>query len=228
MVRPLATRVAILLAANLATPYLAPSQTSSTANRAEPLIAMDGVPLDDAIRNLARQWSMNYIVDPRLLDSGGSLAKNPTITGRWHLNGLQLLENVLRDNGLMMITNAATSISRIVSTNALAQPASDKLLGIGSDPATPLLRIDDSLDKAITDLAAKAHLTVLIDPGLHVASAKGDTTLRGCQIYMRWENVTARQALTAILDNYNLGIVGDPATASKILVKTTPGTQGPK
>jgi hypothetical protein len=222
MVHPLATLAAILLAANLACPRLAHAQISSTANRPEPLIEMDGIPLDDAIRNVARQWSMNYIVDARLLNSGGSLATNPSIAGRWHVSGLQLLEQVLRDHGMIIITNAATSISRIVPTNAPVQPVPERLPGNGSDPAIPLLRIDNSLDKAITDLAARAHVSVLIDSGLPVPSAKGDPTVRDCQIYVRWENVTARQALAAILDNYNLAIAGDPAMASsKIVVKTT-------
>lgn len=214
--------LALLLAA-AATIRVAHCQTPNVANKAEPTVEMEGVPLDDAIRNLARQWSLNYILDARLLGASGSLASNRSITGRWHLTALQVLEKVLRDNGLTMVTNSATTIARIVRTNDSVYPVSQQLVGNGSDPAIPLLRIDDGLDKAIAEIANKAHLNISLDPNLHVPSARGDTAVSNCQIYVRWENVTARQALTAILDNYNLAVAEGSATSpNKIIIKSVP------
>lgn len=216
------TALALLLAA-VATICPAHGQTPNVANKAERTVEMEGVPLDDAIRNLARQLSLNYILDPRLLGTSGSLASNPFVTGRWHLTALQVLEKVLRDNGLTMVTNSATTIARIIRTNDFVYPVSEKLVGNGSDPVIPLMRIDDDLDKAITDIASKAHLNISLDPNLHVPSAQPDTAVSDSRIYVRWENVTARQALTAILDAYNLAVAeSSGASPNKLIVRPAP------
>jgi hypothetical protein len=98
------------------------------------------------------------------------------------------------------------------------------LVGGDADPAIPRLRIDHPLDKAIAEVATKAHLNISVDRRLPVPSAEPGTTMADCQVYFEWENITARQALTAILDNYDLAIAKDPVSSSlKIVMKPRSG-----
>ena len=60
---------------------------------------------------------------------------------------------------------------------------------------------------AIKAIAAQAKLKVSFDPRL--SGTKAFPT-----ISFRWETLTARQALAALLDNYNLAMVEDPTTAN--------------
>src|SRR5262252_5264125 len=63
-----------------------------------PLIVMDNVPLLDAIKNLARQANINYIVDPRVLTNFSE-----TVYARLkNQSAEQALSQVLTNHGLVM------------------------------------------------------------------------------------------------------------------------------
>ena len=57
------------------------------------------------------------------------------------------------------------------------------------------------LPEAIRQLATKGRLNVILDPRL-TAPPFNDMT-----VSVRWENVTAKEALAALLDNYDLVMV---------------------
>jgi len=66
----------------------------------------------------------------------------------------------------------------------------------------PLIEIENVLlPEAIRQLARQAHLNVLLDPRL------AEPPLARLTVSVRWENVTAREALVALLDNYGLVLV---------------------
>lgn len=82
-----------------------------------PLIVMEDVPLTDAIKNLARQAGINYILDPRVSASG------PTVSGRWeNKTAEQLLGTMLQEHKLVMVGNTATSVARIASKDQGVKP----------------------------------------------------------------------------------------------------------
>ena len=66
-------------------------------------------------------------------------------------------------------------------------------------------------------------MDLVIDPAMPVSlAAPAKRTISDYDISIRWENVTATQALAAILDNYGLLLVQDPGSATaKIAEKPT-------
>lgn len=64
------------------------------------------------------------------------------------------------------------------------------------------------LPEAIRQLARQARLNVILDPRLDTVPFNQLT------VSVRWENVTAEEALRALLDNYDLVIVDTPARRS--------------
>ena len=83
------------------------------------------------------------------------------------------------------------------------------LFGIGApgsavpqDEVIPLIEMENvRLPDALRQMARKARLNVILDPRLSTAPFNEMT------VSIRWENVTAREALTALLENYDLRLV---------------------
>jgi type II secretory pathway component GspD/PulD (secretin) len=203
---------ALCIAALIACPEANAQQPAAT-NAIIPLIVMEDVPLTDAIKNLARQAGINYILDPRISGSG------PTVNGRWeNRTAEQLLTTVLQDHKLVKIENAATSVARIAPQNQGVMPVPAGRVITNADKILPVILVDDvKLNDAIRNIAAQANLKVTLDP--RITSSDGrDKALPA--VSFRWENISARQALAALLDNYDLVMIEDPGTAAaRIAIK---------
>ena len=75
-----------------------------------------------------------------------------------------------------------------------APPAKDEVI--------PLIEMEKvSLTDAIRQLARQARLNILLDPRLSTAPYDRMT------VSIRWENVTAQEALEALLENHGLELV---------------------
>jgi type II secretory pathway component GspD/PulD (secretin) len=69
----------------------------------------------------------------------------------------------------------------------------------------PLIQMENvPLTDALRQMAKKARLNVLLDPRLSQAPYSTMT------VSIRWEKVTAREALVALLENYDLVLVESP------------------
>ena len=81
-----------------------------------------------------------------------------------------------------------------------------------SEPV-PLIVIDEvPLTDAIRNLARQSNLNIQFDPRI--------TSTNQPNVSIRFENVTAQEALTAVLENYNLAMVKDPkAKIARITIK---------
>jgi len=122
-------------------------------------------------------------------------------------------------------TNAAPVVPTAAAPTELAQaqaaaPAADqpKADAAPAPPANPnepvpLIVIDEvPLTDAIRNLARQSNLNFQFDPRI--------TGTNQPNVSIRFENVTAQEALTAVLDNYNLALVKDPkAKIARITVK---------
>lgn len=90
-------------------------------------------------------------------------------------------------------------------------------------PILPSIAIDDlALTDAIKFLARQANINYLLDPKVTFGGTgpDGHTAAPQPQVSLRWENVSAEQALLAVLNNYNLQLVEDPKThIARITVK---------
>ena len=122
----------------------------------------------------------------------------------------------------------------VISSNSNAAPGNADLylrynhsvLTVGtsqedlSEPQSPLLPLivfkEAPLKRAIEVLAQEAKLNYTLDSKVNSVDSKGNPIL----INIRWENITARQALLALLDNFGLVLVEDSKTGiAQILPK---------
>ncbi len=124
------------------------------------------------------------------------------------------------------VTNQATDAA---ATNAApaATPAADAAAAAQAAPATPgsvipLIVMDDvPLTDAIKNLARQAGLNYMLDPKVAFGQPGPDgRPTPQPMISIRWENVTAEQALQALLGNYNLQLTEDPKSKiARVTVK---------
>ncbi len=118
-------------------------------------------------------------------------------------------------------TPAATTTDTSAGTNAVA----------GHDPNAiiPLIVMDEvPLTDAIKNLARQAGLNYMLDPKINYGGTNPDGTPRvQPSISLRWENLTADQALTAVLKTYDLVIQDDPKTHIALITRKDPAAPDP-
>ncbi|MFZ0828099.1 MAG: secretin N-terminal domain-containing protein [Verrucomicrobiia bacterium] len=97
----------------------------------------------------------------------------------------------------------ATASSNDNASAASPQPA--------APPTIPLIQFQDvPITTAIENLARQAGINYLIDPKIGYGQPDQNGVIKPePTLSIRWENVTAEQALTALLDNYGLQLVSD-------------------
>ena len=110
-----------------------------------PLIVMDEVPLTDAIKNLARQAGLNYMLDPKInyggLKPDGTPNSQPTISLRWeNLTADQALTAVLKTYNLVIQDDPKTKIALItVKDPAAPDPLVTKIIQLKYSDATNMV-----------------------------------------------------------------------------------------
>ena len=200
----------------------------SAADDVIPLIRMVDVPLADAIKILARQSNLNYILDPHVPGSDfgpGRLAPKLLVTANWtNVTAQAALGALLKEHSLTMVSNTATTVTRIAPADLSVKPVPTSHVGTNTGSIIPLLVIDSvSLTEAVTKVASAASLAISLEPELSAADFDAQGT-----VSFRWERITARQALAALLDNYDLVMIEDQATsAARITQKSDPERKQP-
>jgi len=179
-----------------------------------PQVVLDNVPLADAIRSLAQQADINFILDPRSPGSvgpDGRLVEQPTVSGRWtNVTARQALDILLTNHDLVLIENPATTVARIAPRKYDVKPVVAELVGGDTNNPIPLIVMQDvPLDTAIVNLARQAQIKVALDPAVPGISKPGSAGM----LSIRWHKLTPRQALVALLDNYDLMMIEDTTTA---------------
>jgi hypothetical protein len=97
-----------------------------------------------------------------------------------------------------------SAVASFLSTDAWTAPAV-------KDKVIPLVEMEKvPLTDALRQLARQAHLNILLDSRLSQAPFDRMT------VSIRWENVTAREALAALLDNHGLVLVDSPRSARNV------------
>ncbi len=182
-------------------------------------IQFEDVPIKMAIGTLAGVAKINYLLDPQYTNSfvktDGSTVPEPTITvNLTNLTAMQALTKILKEHNLSLVEDPVTSIAEIKVTNRISNPVDATLLDSGANGTIPVISFYDvPLDEALKNLVQRANVTASLDPKL--SDSFDPATHRVVQlptVYVRWENVTARQAIIALCKNYNLTIVKDQAT----------------
>ena len=110
-----------------------------------PLIVMDDVPLTDAIKNLARQANLNYMLDPRISfgqpGPDGKPVPQPTVSIRWeNITAEQALNALLGNYGLQLVEDPKTKIARVtIKDPAAPDPLVTKIIQLKYASPTNLL-----------------------------------------------------------------------------------------
>ena len=107
-------------------------------------------------------------------------------------------------------TGATAAAAASTAPVADAVPPAASELQRGS--IIPLIVMDDvPLTDAIRNLARQAGINYQLDPKIGYGQLGADgKTMAQPNVSIRWENITAEQALTALLGNYDLQLVEDP------------------
>jgi len=103
-------------------------------------------------------------------------------------------------------TDDGTTNSNETATATGSQPS--------APPSIPLIQFQDvPITTAIENLARQAGINYLIDPKIGYGQPDQNGQIKPePTLSIRWENVTAAQALVALLDNYNLQLTEDRKT----------------
>jgi general secretion pathway protein D len=120
---------------------------------------MDDAPLTDAIRNLARQAGLNYMLDPKVafgqIGADGKPVPQPMVSLRWeNVTAQQALEALLGNYNLQLVTDPKTKISRVtVKDPAAPDPLVTRVFQLQYANTTNML---ESVQAALTDKRSKA------------------------------------------------------------------------
>ena len=111
----------------VAGPAVAATNAPAQRGMIIPLIIMDEVPLTDAIGNLARQASLNYLMDPKVgygqPGPDGRIVPQPSVTIRWeNITAEQALNALLNNHNLQMVEDPKSRIARITLKDPAAKP----------------------------------------------------------------------------------------------------------
>ena len=117
-----------------------------------PLVVMDDVPLTDAIKNLARQANINYMLDPRISfgqpGPDGKPVPQPTVSIRWeNITAEQALNALLGNYGLQLVDDPKTHISRVtIKDPAAPDPLLTKIIQLKfASPSNILAAVQTTL-----------------------------------------------------------------------------------
>jgi type II secretory pathway component GspD/PulD (secretin) len=119
---------------------------------------MDDVPLTDAIKNLARQAGLNYILDPKVsfgqVGADGRPAPQPTVSIRWeNVTAAQALNALLGTYNLQLVEDPKSKIARVaVKDPAAPDPLVTKIIQLKfSSPSN----IVGAIQSTLTDKRSK-------------------------------------------------------------------------
>lgn len=133
--------------------------------------------------------------------------------------------NAVPDTGTATATNVVTATNTVAAaadTNAAPLTATSTNADLSATsstngpaaPSIPLIQFADvPLTTAIEHLARQAGINYMMDPKIGYGQPDQSGQIKPePQLSIRWENITAENALKALLDNYSLQLVVDKKT----------------
>jgi hypothetical protein len=122
--------------------------TNAGAEANIPIIMMDGVPITCAIDNLARQFRLEYSIDPTLeygqRGQGGQFKPEPILSVRWrNITAREALLTLLNQYDLQMVEDAGSGRARITK----------------KDPATPRIYAAETTRRKLHSVLRKTFQT---------------------------------------------------------------------
>lgn len=191
------------------------AQTSAASGPVIPSISMSNAPLTQAIDLLAREAGLNYILDPQL-DAASRMpgGKATTVNFKWeNISAREAVDKLLKEHDLVLVENPVTSVARIGPASLDIKPVAAVELGNDRNAVIPVIMMMDApLDIAIQHCADQMHQKMVLDETVRKGTDGREVQLP--MVTFRWRQLTAKQALVALLDNYGLAMVEDSATST--------------
>ncbi len=132
---------------------------------------------------------------------------------------------------LTLVGLTACRLALAQANPAAGEPASAVTTPAPAQPGTvvPLIQFQDvPITTAIENLARQAGINYILDPNVGYGQPDDKGTVRAQpNISIRWENLTAGQALNALLNNYGLQMVEDSKTKIARVTKKDPAAPDP-
>jgi type II secretory pathway component GspD/PulD (secretin) len=129
-------------------------------------------------------------------------------------------------NETASVTGDNTPAMTATNTEATGTAGTNETAAVGAETNAPVSVLpiqfqDVPITTAIENLARLANINYLLDPKIGYGQPDQNGQIKAePTISVRWENVSARQALLAVLDNYNLQLVEDSKTKiARITIK---------
>jgi len=212
-----------------------------------PVIIMDDVPLTDAIKNLARQAGLNYMLDPKVSfgqpDASGKIVGQPTVSIRWeNITAEQALMALLNNYNLELVDAPRTHIARITTKDPAApDPLITHIIQLkyaGASNVVPSVQtvLTDKRSKVIADVRTSQLVVLATEKeqnGVEELIRKLDTPTRQVLIEARLLETSMNPKTTKGLDwsgtlqSQHLAF-GNNLGAAKGGGQPTPVTSGPK
>ncbi len=150
-------------------------QTNAEPGGVIPLIVMDDVPLTDAIKNLARQAGLNYILDPKVsfgqVGPDGRVVPQPSVSIRWeNVTAAQALGAMLGTYNLQLVEDPKSKIARVaVKDPAAPDPLVTKVIQLKWASPTNIMV---ALQSSLTDKRSKVIADVRTSQVVALATEK--------------------------------------------------------
>ena len=218
---------AVPSAAAVSTPPADATPADNSANTAEPkavipLIVMDDVPLTDAIRNLARQAEINYMLDPKIgfgqIGADGKATPQPSVSIRWEkITAEQALTALLNNYTLQLIEDPKSKIDRITTKDPAALPQlSTRIIQLKyASPSNVVSSVQsillDKRDKVMPDVRTSQLVVVATEPEL----ADVDQLIQRLDTKTRQVLIEARLLETVVNPSTSKGVDWSPTLASQ-------------
>jgi type II secretory pathway component GspD/PulD (secretin) len=149
----------------------APADAAVSTGATIPLIVMDDVPLIDAIRNLARQSGLNYVMDPKVTfgqpGPDGRPIPQPMVSIRWeNVTSEQALNALLNNYNMQIIADPKSPIARVTLKDPAApDPLVTKVVQLKYASPTNILAtvqasLTDKRSRAIPDVRTSQIVVV--------------------------------------------------------------------
>ena len=183
--------------------FAAESQPSSSPI---PIIEFKAIPLAAAIENLAREAQLNCLTDAAVAahwrGTNKSILAEPTVSGRWeNLSAAEVLARLLKERGLFAIANPQTGVTRIAMTNLPPRVFEQNFISGKTNEVIPLIVMAYvPFDIGLNNLAQKAGIKLELPP--EIVEHKFGFPYQSFPS-VRWEKLTARQALAAVCESYH-------------------------
>src|SRR5579871_1006612 len=150
--------------------------TTRDPNAVIPLIVLDEAPLPDAIKTLARQAGLNYMLDPKITaPTEAGPKQQPLVSLRWeNLTAEQALNAVLATYNLTMIEDPKSKIVRItIKDPAAPDPLGTKIIQLKYSSATNLATsatavLLDKRSKVIADVRTSQLIVVATEKEMNI------------------------------------------------------------